>query len=1123
MSFDLGHVARDLGLPLDKVQRTVEMLDEGNTVPFITRYRKDQTGGLDEEVIRSIADRVARVRLLAERKQTILKSIEAQGKLTPELANQINSADSLKRLEDLYLPFKPKKQTLATKAREQGLEPLAQEILNGDEAARDLEAAAARFVDAEKGLPSNTEVLEGVGYLIAERFSERADVRGRLRRILWRTGKLVTSRIEPAEKPAEATASTEEPASKQEIAASETKPQAPATETPVDASPVADTPAEAAVEVPPEVTAETVPDAATPEASTTPSEVAGETAASETPPAENASAEPSSAEAPAAEPAPTTEAAPVQPAVKSVKKKKKKKKKEPAAIDAAFKDYFDYHEPAQHIPPHRVLAINRGERAKVLRVKIEVDRDAMYREVEPILVPADHPHADFLRHCLEDALDRLIVPSLEREARREMTEKSEQHAVEVFIRNLRKLLLQPPVNGRRVLAIDPGYKSGCKLAALDEFGNVLGHAIIHVVGNEERKKKGRETIVDLLRTHNISVVAIGNGTACRDAEQLTADIIATELADRDVKYCVVNEAGASVYSTSPIGREEFPGFDPLLRSAISIGRRLLDPLSELVKINPANIGVGLYQHDIKAKHLRDSLDAVVESAVNYVGVDVNTASPALLRYVSGLNQLTARRLYEHRAEHGPFKSREDFKQVAGFGDATFVQAAGFLKIFGGQNALDATWIHPESYDVATRILDKLDSSLSELAVHVPAPQVGRKMPPLAKVFKPTPVANFATGLVTETPAQPESTEPESTTNEPAADEAVEVEASAVESAVPEISTPVEPEVSPVAEVAPAAEVAESVETAALVAEEIVAAERTEEPASPAASKGPSLAERAAQANVEALSNELAVGELLCRDILASLSRPGRDPREDLPAPIFRTGIMKLEDLEAGMELQGTVLNVVDFGAFVDIGLSDSGLVHISRLADRYVRDPHEVVGVGDVLKVWVVEVDKQRRRVSLTAIEPGTEKPPQAKREKRERPPRQRPPRKPQGAPQGAPAAQGGEGGAPAARPPRTSRPPRPAPAAGAPQGEGARPASTGRPPFRGGGGGGNMSKGPRDPAPTVGSKKMLAKQLKTKKAVKPKAALTKEMEEGRAPMRSFSDLMQFIKKKDDGDDAAAK
>jgi uncharacterized protein len=802
------------------------------------------------------------------------------------------------------------------------------------------------------------------------------------------------------------------------------------------------------------------------------------------------------------------------------KRKKKKKKKETAPIDAAFKDYFQYQEPLSHIPPHRVLAINRGERAKVLRVRIDVDVEAMYREVEPIVVPPESPHADFLRKALGDALDRLIVPSLEREARREMTEKSEAHAVDVFVRNLRKLLLQPPVHHRRVLAVDPGFKSGCKLAALDEFGNVVGHAIIHVVGNEERRKKGREAIVDLIKTHDLSVVAIGNGTACRETEQLIAEIIAGEVADRDVQYTVVNEAGASVYSTSPIGREEFPGYDPLLRSAISIGRRLLDPLSELVKINPANIGVGMYQHDVKAKHLRDSLDDVVASAVNYVGVDVNTASPALLRYVSGLNQSTARKLYEHRVEHGPFKSREQFKEVTGFGDATFVQAAGFLKIIGGDNPLDATWIHPESYDVAERVLERLHSDKAELAGSVPAAPQPKKAAPLAKVVQQVASHHEATvdGAADHGATDPGATGVSPETSSDLSTEAGISGATAV-SAVPSSE--------PLTEAGPSEPVSNSQDTAvdapAPVSPSVEnTAETAVPPESAPESKGPTLADRASQADPMAIAGELQVGELLTRDILSSLARPGRDPREDLPPPIFRRGIMKLEDLEAGMELQGTVLNVVDFGAFVDIGLSDSGLVHISRLADRYVRDPHEVVGVGDVLKVWVVEVDKQRRRVSLTAIQPGTERPPQPKRERRERGPRKFPPRRPQG--QGQPQGQGapqGQGGPPPQqgerRPPR-QRPPRPHSApAGAPSGNapppggGAPPQS--RPPFRGGGGKPREAGGP---PPTVGSKKMLSKQLKSKKKLKPKAGLTKEMEEGKEAMKSFSDLLQFMKKKDD-------
>ena len=359
-------------------------------------------------------------------------------------------------------------------------------------------------------------------------------------------------------------------------------------------------------------------------------------------------------------------------------------------MEAAFKDYFDFQEPISKIPPHRVLAINRGERAKILRVKLEADVESLFASAEKMLVQQDHPHSDFLRNCVRDALCRLLIPSLEREVRREMTERAEEHAVGVFAQNLRKLLLQPPVHGHRVLAVDPGFRSGCKLIALDEFGRVLGHEVVHVIGKDQRIKEGRAKLAQLVRTHKLSVVAIGNGTACRETEQFVVSVMENELKDDDLSFVIVNEAGASVYSTSPLGREELPGYDAVLRSAISIGRRLLDPLSELVKINPANIGVGMYQHDVKAKHLRDSLDAVVESCVNYVGVDVNTASPALLRYVSGLNQLTARRLCEYRNEHGPFRNREQFVRYRDSAMPPLFNAAGFLKITNGDNPLDWT-------------------------------------------------------------------------------------------------------------------------------------------------------------------------------------------------------------------------------------------------------------------------------------------------------------------------------------------------------------------------------------------------------------------------------------------------
>ncbi len=842
IAIDLRPVAQALHLSLRQIESVVELLDAGNTVPFITRYRKDQTGGLDEEQIRAIESRLVKLRLLAERKQTILRSIESQGKLTPELAAEIEAAGSTKRLEDLYLPYKPKKQTLATAARERGLEPLAEEVLTASLSATDLDVRATDFINPDKGLASTADVLLGVGHILAELISERADLRQKLRQLLNRSGKLVCSRGEADDK-----------------------------------------------------------------------------------------------------------------------------------IAQGFRDYFEFSDAIQKVPEHRVLAINRGEKAKALRVKVEADLEAMQALVDEAVCPADHPHLDFIRGCGRDALTRLVYPSLEREVRRELTDWAEAHAVEVFARNLRNLLLQKPVCGRRVLAIDPGFKSGCKLAALDEFGNLLDQAVIHVVGKTERKQQGREKLAELVATHALSLIAIGNGTACRETEELISDLLSAELADKGAAYVIVNEAGASVYSTSPLGREEFPEYDATLRGAISIGRRLQDPLSELVKIDPASIGVGMYQHDVKAKHLRASLDAVVESCVNYVGVDLNTASPALLRYVSGLNQLTARRLYDYRTQQGPFRSREQLKEVPGFGESAFVQAAGFLKISGGDNPLDATWIHPESYELASQVLQQLDGGLTDLAQK-------------------------------DTAAQ--------------------------------------------------------------------------------------LAERAAQVQLETMAAQFDAGAMLLKDILSQLVRPGRDPRDDLPLPIFKKGVIKLDDLTAGMELQGTVLNVVDFGAFVDIGLHDTGLVHISQLANKYVRDPHEVVSVGDVVKVWVHEVDKTRRRVSLSMIPPGSERTsPKKRKDRREKPDASE-----------AVATPGESAAPPADNAPAPGRRPGP-PQRRQQQGQRAR-----RPAQK------------HDGQENRSRSKF--KQRSGGKKSAPLAPLTPEMKSGKTPMRTFGDLKQFFEMKEEPQDS---
>lgn len=1279
---DLAHMARDLGLPVDQVQRTVELLDEGNTVPFITRYRKDQTGGFDEEQIRRIRTAVTKARMLAERKQTILKSIESQGKLDKDLIGQIKSAQSTKRLEDLYLPYKPKKQTLATVARQRGLQPLADEVLTASPLAADLDLRTGDYLNPDAGLFARADVLLGVGHLLAETFSERADLRSKLRRILRNTGRLVSTRATPAEESvpqgASPPASQDTPAAKsagktasppKESAAKSPKAdesapgaaddsQSPKNATPppdatqpADAdqaalpptavadgtSPPAETPtggsptessdtippdqpsnseaaSESVTQAEPEKTAEppsanedggansTAPDASASEnpepSAEPPSEVASNDSAapadaSDTSPADNASSEPAAAteeqtspqpeqaaqqpetasgqepaasgqeqdapsqvsgEAPSEEPAdakveesklsektdptvPSVAKVVAPPAdkakaekVKKEKKKKSKKEKDREKKEKAFKDYFDFKEDLSRLLPHRILAINRGERAKILKVRIESDTEQMVREAEKLLIAPEHPHAEFLRGVVRDALTRLVWPGLEREIRRELTEKAEAHAVEVFARNLRHLLLTPPLHGHRVLAIDPGFRSGCKMAALDEFGNVLGHGVIHFVGREERKRKARYRLIEMIRLHRLSVVAIGNGTACRDVEQLVADVIAYELKDLDVAYCVVNEAGASVYSTSGLGREELPDYDATLRSAISIGRRLLDPLSELVKINPSNIGVGLYQHDVKAKHLRESLDAVVESCVNYVGVDVNTASPALLRYVSGLNQLTARRLYDYRLQHGPFKNREQLKDVPGFGAATFVQAAGFLKISNGDNPLDATWIHPESYDVSRRVLERLNSSVSDLSVgdepsatstpigattelasaaadpvaagHEGGPAmqptvVGDAVTivvepaviiePAAAAAEPAPVEETAgagapaSDGTSETPTGPDAvpgeTEAAADVAEPPAGESSEeaVADTAAGAARPdEERTAAEPTaVEPPTEAAVSEAVQPPTADAAGDAAEHIStraqdAVDQQTPPSPPPSQKPAvaapstvaLATRIADVDVDAFTVELGIGKLLLKDILASLARPMRDPREGLPRPIFRRGIVKIDDLEAGMALEGTVLNVVDFGVFVDIGLNDSALIHVSRLADRYVRDPHDVVSVGDIIKVWVVDVDKKRRRVSLTAIKPGTERKPAERRGRRDRDKKK-----------GAQPPRGGAAGK------------KPA------QGRGAKPA----------GGRGRQTRPRAKP------------QYKPKPKPKPVVPITKAMKEGKEPMRTFSDLQQFF------------
>lgn len=1053
-TISLSLLSRDLGLDPEQVETATRLLDEGNSIPFIARYRKDATGNLDEDHLRRIADRLKELRSLAERKQTILRSIESLGKLTPELEKKILDARMPRRLEDLYLPYKPKKQTLAAAAREKGLDVFALEILNADEAAADLTKRAADFVNEDKKVLSAAEALLGAGHVLSEMYGERVELRQRIREIFQRSGKLISKKIKPesedieepvavTEVSAETTAAAPaESADAATEAAPVTELQTPETETAQETEAAVETPVEAAettvetaVETPEAVIEAPVETTEAPESAESsepaePSEQTEPAVQAESPktpesPESSEMAEQAAAEQSVAADGKAADVKSPRPPKPSKKEKAKTKKKKTAAElkaeqeEKLYSDYFDFSADVRSCPSYRILAINRGERAKVLRVRLEADAQQLRATAERTVLPEEHPHREFLSGCLTDALERLVAPSIEREIRRDLTDEAERQAVSVFAKNLRNLLLQKPLFRRRVLAIDPGFRYGCKMVALDEFGNFLANETVYITGSAERRAKAMTRIVELIEKFDLAVIVIGNGTGCREAEDFVAKMIAERLTDREAAYIIVNEAGASVYSVSPAAKEEFPHYDSLVRGAISIGRRLQDPLNELVKIDPASLGVGIYQHDLKAKHLRESLGEVVESCVNYVGVDLNSATPAILKYVAGLNQLVAKRIYEYRVEHGPFRYRDDLKKVAGLGDAAFANAAGFLKINDGYEPLDRTWIHPESYPLAEKILAKLGFTKDDLKV---------------------------------------------------------------------------------------------------------------------AGKRAELAEKIPAQSVKELADEFGAGIMTVADILDQFKRPGRDPREALPAPIFKKGVMKLEDLAPGMELMGTVLNVVDFGAFVDIGLHDSGLIHISRMGDRFVRDAHQRLAVGDIVKVWVVEVDSKRRRISLSMLPPGTERTFEPRRRPKQgaAPAEGERPERPVGERQGG-ERQGGERPS-GDRPRRENRPVRRNESDGAAVGGESRredrPARSERSdrPSRPAGQGGSFGReGGRSPdrrgdrsreqegrgrdARRGGRfdnrpKTPRSAEVAAKKEIKP---ISDQMKTGKEPMRSFSDLAQLF------------
>ncbi|MGM9525681.1 MAG: Tex family protein [Peptococcaceae bacterium] len=714
----LKWLAKELNRPLGNVSKTVELLDAGNTIPFIARYRKEVTGEMDEVVLRELAERLQYLRNLEQRKAEVLASIAEQDKLTAELEKKIQAAERLQEVEDLYLPYRQKRRTRASVAREKGLEPLAMAILEG-RCHKPVQEMAALYIEETVGIKTAEEALQGAMDIIAEILSEDAALRQKTRQMAWNNGTLVTRLRKGAEEAEESTA--------------------------------------------------------------TPYEM-----------------------------------------------------------------YYEYEEAVRKIPPHRILAINRGEKEDVLSVKLE-------QPEEPVLTAILHSYSQnrpkdaqtVFAEAAQDSWKRLIAPAIEREIRRELTEQGEAQAIKVFSANLHSLLLQAPVKGHTVLGVDPGYRTGCKLAVVDETGKVLEVGVMYPHPPQKKYSEAKALMQQMIDRWQVDIIAIGNGTASRESEALAADVIRQR---PKVKYIIVSEAGASVYSASPLAKEEFPEYDLSLRSAVSIARRLQDPLAELVKIEPKAVGVGQYQHDVTPKKLDEALGAVVEDCVNGVGVEINTASSALLQYVAGLTRSTADGIVKFRNENGKLTNRRQLLKIPRLGPKAYEQCAGFIRIAGGDNPLDNTPVHPESYGAAEALLQQLGYSTQDLT-------------------------------------------------------------------------------------------------------------------------GDKLAEirgRLQQVPVKQMAQQLEIGEPTLRDIIAALQRPGRDPREELDPPLLRSDVLSMEDLKPGMELMGTVRNVVDFGAFVDIGVKQDGLIHISQFGDKYIKHPMEVVSVGDIIKVRVLDVDLRRNRIALT-------------------------------------------------------------------------------------------------------------------------------------------------------------
>ena len=704
-------LVKEFNLKPFQVENAIKLIDEGNTIPFIARYRKEATGEMSDEQLRDMFDRLTYLRNLEKRKEEVIRLIDEQGKLTDELQNEIFKSETMTEVEDLYRPYKQKKRTRATMAKEKGLEPLAL-IIHGQTEVFDLMAKAAEFIDEEKGVASAEEAIQGAKDIVAEMISDVAEYRKEIRKIIYAKG-LIASK-----------------ASKEEE--------------------------------------------------------------------------------------------------KSV-----------------YEMYYDYSEPVNKIPSHRILAINRGEKEEFLKVKIEETDEAIIDYLNGQVIIENSPYDEVLREITEDAYKRLIKPSVENEVRGELTEVAEEQAIKVFGQNAKKLLLQPPLKGLTVMGFDPAYRTGCKIAVIDETGKLLATTTVYPTEPQIDVEGAKKKLLELINTHHINMIAIGNGTASRESEMFVAAMI--KEVKHDIYYAIVSEAGASVYSASKHATEEYPDINVSLRGAISIARRLQDPLAELVKIDPKSIGVGQYQHDVNQKRLDESLTGVVEDAVNSIGVDLNTATPSLLKYVSGISKTVANNIVKYRDEHGKLENRKELLKVSKLGPAAFTQCAGFLRITDGKNPLDNTSVHPESYEAAEKILGSIGYKPKDLRE-----KLGEVKAKLGTI-------------------------------------------------VP-----------------------------------------------------------------EKIAEELEIGVPTVKDIIKELQKPGRDPREEMPKPVLRSDVLKLEDLTEGMILTGTVRNVIDFGAFVDIGVKNDGLVHISELSEKFVKNPMDVVSVGDIVKVRVIKIDLEKKKVSLS-------------------------------------------------------------------------------------------------------------------------------------------------------------